>query len=77
MLCPEMETAPERKRLDPKWTANKCDAVCTKIWKCAAAQCSRSSWCGEDIKMFGDCVARTPGASACGIKDSLMCPEPE
>jgi hypothetical protein len=73
-LCGEMLYAPERRRLDPKWKAGNCDAVCAKIWSCAATACEKAG-CIEPIKHFDACRARTAGASACGAT-SLLCPEP-
>jgi len=78
MLCPEMASAYERYELDPKWKANRCDAACKQIWKCAEMECSKASGCGEDIKMFDRCAARVPAAAPCGIREApLLCPEPE
>jgi hypothetical protein len=74
--CDALLAAPERKTLDPRWRANSCDAVCNKVWQCAAAQCSRSS-CGEPIKMYASCAARVAGAGACNLIQSQgLCPEP-
>lgn len=74
--CDALLNAPERKTLDPRWRSNNCDRVCSKVWQCAATQCSKSS-CGEAVKMFLPCVARVPGANACGLAQSQsLCPEP-
>jgi len=76
--CDAMQNAPERKRLDPKWAANRCEDVCARVWKCAASECQRSPGCAEDVKKYGACVERVPGARGCGLKDSWgLCPEPE
>src|SRR5262249_15159486 len=80
MLCPEMRYAHERKALDPKWKANHCDDVCVKIGRCAEADCSKASSCGEPMKMYQSCAVKTPGGAACGlrgIEGGILCPEPE
>jgi hypothetical protein len=74
--CDALQSAPERKTLDPRWRRNDCDRVCSRVWKCADARCSKTSGCGEPIKMFLPCVARVPRAKACGLAESQgLCPE--
>jgi hypothetical protein len=79
MLCPEMLWAEERKKIDPKWKANHCDEACAKIWKCAEDECSKSTSCGETIKMYERCAARIPEAGPCRLRQGagILCPEPE
>lgn len=67
ILCPEMFMAPERRKLDPKWRANKCEDVCAKIRACARAACGKTdAGCFPTDEMFQACWKRTSGASACG-----------
>ena len=78
MLCPEMFMAPERRELDPKWKANRCEDVCVKIWACAKTACEKAS-CVEPVKMFDGCSSRTAGAAVCGViglAGLSRCPEP-
>jgi hypothetical protein len=78
MTCQEMQYAPERKKLDPKWVDNKCDDVCKRIWSCAQTRCQKTG-CGELIKEYAVCAARTAGSDACGLRsfNMALCPEPE
>lgn len=78
--CDAMQSAAERKVLDPKWKANQCDAVCTKIWACAEADCEKAPGCIEPIKKYEACALRIPGTVACGLRDgasTLLCTEPQ
>ncbi|MEO6572977.1 MAG: hypothetical protein ABIP89_04000 [Polyangiaceae bacterium] len=77
--CDAMQSASERKILDPKWKTNQCDAVCAKIWSCAETECEKSS-CVEPIKKFQGCAQKIPGAKACALQDApstLLCTAPE
>ncbi len=75
--CDALLNAPERKTLDPRWKANDCERVCKRVWRCAETQCSKSSECGEAVKMYMACVARVPGANTCGLAQAPgLCPEP-
>ena len=74
--CDALLSAPERKTLDPRWRANDCDRVCSKVWECAEARCKKSS-CGEAVKMYGPCVAHLPGAGRCVLAEAQgLCPAP-
>ncbi len=76
--CDAMQSAGERKVLDPRWKANQCDAVCAKIWECAETECEKSS-CVEPVKKYEGCALKTPGAKACALQDgasTLLCTEP-
>jgi hypothetical protein len=75
--CDALLNAPERKTLDPRWKSNDCDRACRGVWRCAHAQCSQSGGCSEAAKMYLSCVARVPGANACGLAQAQgLCPEP-
>ncbi len=73
MICEAMTYAAERREVDPKWKANGCDAVCERIWACARTACEKKG-CGEAIKEFEGCRARTLKAGACGAS-TLLCPQ--
>ncbi|HEY1957720.1 MAG TPA: hypothetical protein VGH28_19000 [Polyangiaceae bacterium] len=75
--CDALRDAPERKTLDPRWRANDCDRVCTKVWECARAQCDATAGCDEPVKTYRACIARMPSARACGLDESPgLCPQP-
>jgi hypothetical protein len=70
-LCQEMQFAPERRTLDPRWKANHCDDVCKPILACMKKECAGKK-CEHAFEPFDACVAKVPGASVCNAMSLLL-----